>query len=66
MKPLVTSKLFWSNVVLALVAVGQLLLDSPVVPPEALPFVALAIGVLNIILRVWFTDTTIRGMFKSH
>lgn len=65
MKPVVFSKIVWVNLILTLIAVADLVSASPVVPPEFLPFIALGVGVLNIVLRIWFTDSPIKGLFKS-
>ena len=53
------SKVFWLNIITALVMVLDLLMKQPFIPPEYLPFVTFAVGVLNVILRIWFTDTGI-------
>ena len=58
-KSLVVSKTFWVNLIATVLAVLSLFQDSPLVPVEFLPWVALVAGVLNLVLRIWFTDTAI-------
>jgi len=53
------SKTFWLNVIIALIMVADLLVQQPFIPPAYLPIIATIVGVLNIILRVYFTDTGI-------
>ena len=55
------SKIFWLNILTAAVAMLALLADpsSAYVPPEAIKWVILAIGVLNVVLRVFFTSEAI-------
>jgi len=61
-KPLLVSKTFWVNLIGTLISILALVQDSPLVPPEALPWVALVVGVLNLVLRIWFTDAPIVGV----
>ena len=63
-KAIVVSKLVWVNLILTLIAVLDLVQASPVVPPEFLPYIVLGVGVLNIVLRIWFTEQPLRGLFK--
>ena len=60
MKSIVESKTFWLNAISALVMV----LGSPellgIVPPGSAGYFAAAVAVLNIILRVYFTNTQVR------
>lgn len=63
-KAIVLSKIVWVNLILSLLAVIDLVQASPVIPPEVIPYLALGAGVLNIILRIWFTDQPLRGLFK--
>ena len=51
------SKTFWLNVITMVLAVFTLLSEQPFIPPNVLPFVLFAVGVLNLILRLWFTNT---------
>jgi hypothetical protein len=51
------SKTVWLNVVLT--AIGAVALLTDAVPAEYKPYVILAGGILNVVLRVWFTDTPI-------
>lgn len=53
------SKTFWLNIITAIIMVLDLLVQQPFIPPNLLPFIAFAVGVLNIVLRIWFTDTGI-------
>jgi Mg2+/citrate symporter len=55
-KPWYKSKTVWMNAVLTLVAMIELLKGLPWVSPEILVFVA---GVLNVVLRVWFTSSKV-------
>lgn len=58
-KSLVMSKTVWLNLITTVVAFLTLLQDNPLVPPEAQPYVLLVVGILNLVLRIWFTDTPI-------
>jgi len=53
------SKTFWLNLLVALVLIADLLVQQPFIPPTYLPIIATVVGILNIIIRVWFTDTGI-------
>jgi hypothetical protein len=53
------SKIVWVNVITAVVMILDLISQQPFIPPEYLPLIATAIGILNIVLRVFFTDTGI-------
>ena len=53
------SKTVWLNLVTMVVAFLTLLQDNPIVPIAAQPYVLLVVGVLNLVLRIWFTDTPI-------
>jgi len=59
-KPWYKSKIVWLNVVLtlsgALVLIADLLAKQAVTPAE---IALLGSGILNVMLRVWFTDTPI-------
>lgn len=51
------SKTVWFNFLTSLVAILTLVPQvAGVVPDEYLKYILLAVGVLNIILRIWFTD----------
>lgn len=57
MKPWYQSKLVWSGVVLTLIGALQLVaqyLDAGVYSASGI--VMLVVGVLNVILRIWFTN----------
>lgn len=58
-KPVYLSKTFWLNLITALVMVLDLMQQQPFIPPQYLPWILFAVGVLNVVLRVWFTDTAI-------
>lgn len=64
-KALIVSKIVWVNMILTVLAVIDLMSASPVVPPEYLPWMAAFAGVLNIVLRIWFTDSAVKGFLKS-
>jgi len=53
------SKTFWLNLLTALVLIADLLVQQPFIPTAWLPFIATVVGILNVVLRVWFTDTGI-------
>ncbi len=53
------SKVFWLNVVTALVMILDLLTRQPFIPQEWIPIILFVIAVVNVILRVFFTDTGI-------
>lgn len=53
------SKTFWLNLITAVIMILDLLVQQPFIPPSYLPIIAFVVGVLNVILRVWFTDTGI-------
>jgi len=58
-KPWYASKTVWLNAVATLVAIYSLLQVTPVFPTAYLPYLGLAVGVLNVVIRIWFTDTPI-------
>ena len=41
---------------MAVVAIGTLISQSPMIPKEALQWIGLGQGVVNIVLRIFFTD----------
>jgi hypothetical protein len=56
-KPVYLSKTVWLNVITTVVAALTFLPSvSGLIPEVALPYILGAVGVLNIILRVWFTE----------
>ena len=57
MKAWYVSKIVWVNVITTLVSVLTLLSEGALLPAEAIPWVLFAVGVLNLALRIWFTDT---------
>lgn len=59
-KPWYQSKLVWLGVITTLIGVLEVVgiwLEAAQFQPQ--DFVVLAVGVLTVILRVWFTDTSI-------
>lgn len=56
-KPFYFSKTVWLNVITTII--GALALLPGTIPAEYEPYVLLAVGVLNVVLRVWFTDQPI-------
>lgn len=60
MKPWYLSKIVWVNVVATLAALYELFAASPIFPQGVLPYFLLVVGVLNAILRVWFTSQPLR------
>lgn len=64
-KAIVVSKIVWVNIIMTVLAVLDMLSTTPIVPPEYLPYLAAFAGVLNIVLRIWFTDSTLQGVFKA-
>jgi hypothetical protein len=55
MKSVLESKVVWVNTILSALAFIDLVSASPVVPAEFLPYIALGSGLLNVVLRIWFT-----------
>ena len=58
-KPWYLSKTVWVNIITTLIAVLTLLTEGTLLPAGALPWVLSVVGVLNVVLRIWFTDTAI-------
>lgn len=56
-KPIYFSKTVWLNVITTVI--GALALAQDVIPSEYKTYVILAVGILNVVLRVWFTDAPI-------
>lgn len=60
MQPWYTSKTVIFNAITTLVAVLSFLPSvSNLIPAEALPYLLAGVGVLNIVLRIWFTDSAV-------
>ena len=57
MKVWYQSKLVWVNTITMIVAVLTMLSEGNLIPLEGVPWVLFAVGVLNLVLRIWFTDT---------
>ena len=53
------SKLVWVNALSTIVAVLTMLSEGSLVPAESAPWVLFGVGVLNLVLRIWFTNTPI-------
>jgi hypothetical protein len=58
------SKTFWVNVMVIVVAVLDLLSKQPFVPPQYVPFVLFAVGVVNIVLRAITDKPVTFGLLK--
>lgn len=56
-KPFYVSKTVWLNIIVT--AVGALALAQDTIPAEYRTYVILATGILNVVLRVWFTEAPI-------
>jgi len=62
MKKWYTSKTFWFNVLTLTVAIASAFGFADFRPePEVLSIAAGVIAVINLILRLWFTDTRLVG-----
>ena len=59
-KPWYLSKTVVVNVVATIAALYELFAASPIFPQEVLPYFLLVVGVLNVILRVWFTSQPLK------
>lgn len=59
-KPIYLSKTVWLNVITTLIAVLTLMTEGNLVPPEYVPWILMVVGILNVILRVWFTEEPIK------
>lgn len=57
MKPFYWSKTFWMNIIMMTVAILELIADFKYVSVAHIAFVT---GVLNIVLRFWFTSVALR------
>jgi len=56
-KHILTSKMVWFNLIYTLGEV--ILLVKDIVPVAYVPYVMALQGTINIVLRVWFTNTTL-------
>lgn len=56
-KPFYLSKTVWLNVIVT--AIGVVTLAQDIIPAEYKSWALLAVGALNVVLRVWFTDAPI-------
>lgn len=65
MKSVLESKVVWINAILTVLAFLDLVSASPVVPPAWLPYIAIGSGLLNIVLRIWFTSGTINSFLPK-
>lgn len=60
MQPWYLSKTVWFNAITTLVAILTLIPQvAGVLPDEYLKYVLLAVGALNVVLRIWFTDNAV-------
>ena len=59
-KRAVSSKTIWFNVLAGLVAVSEAFGFTGVLPPELVPFIPAVIAAINLVLRYFFTDTSLR------
>lgn len=58
-KPWYTSKIVWVNVVATVAAVVDILTQGKLIPVDTVPYLVSVVAILNVILRVWFTDTAL-------
>lgn len=56
-KPIYLSKIFWVNVAATLAALAGI---EGLLPADATKWVLIAVAVINVILRVWFTSQPIK------
>lgn len=67
MQPWYLSKTVIFNALTTLAAVLSFLPTvSNLIPADAIPFLLGAVGVVNIVLRIWFTDNAVTTPFGSH
>ena len=62
------SKVVWVNVITTLIMILTLFTaaeNSALLPPVAIPWIAIAVAVLNIVLRVWFTAQPIAASVEK-
>ena len=58
----------WANLIVLLVGLLALISQNPIVPPVALPWIALAIGILNLVKSIFFptqVGAKVLGLFAS-
>lgn len=60
MKPWYQSKTIWFNIVMTFLDIIAVFETSPLVTAEMKASIVLAHSIGNVILRVWFSDTTLR------
>ncbi len=66
MKAWFESKTVWVNIIAMLVMVLDLASRQPFIPAQYVPVLVFVIGVLNVVLRVWFTEQPIdAALIKS-
>lgn len=58
-KPWYESKMLWVNVVTTIALTVEILTQGQLIPAVALPYVAAGVAILNVILRVWFTNQSL-------
>lgn len=67
MQPWYTSKTVWFNAITSIVAILTLVPQvSGVLPDEFHKYILLAVGALNVVLRIWFTDSPVTTPVGSH
>lgn len=57
--PWYVSKTVILNVITTVIAILSFIPQANVVPEQYYPYILAAVGVLNIILRIWFTATAV-------
>lgn len=67
MQPWYTSRTVWFNAITSLVGILTLIPQvAGVIPDEYLKYILLAVGALNVVLRIWFTDSPVTTPVGSH
>lgn len=64
-KSVVASKVFWLNVAATVAAVVDILTAGQLLPAGYLPYAVAGVAILNVILRVWFTDAPITSVLPK-
>jgi hypothetical protein len=59
MKAWYESKVVWVNLVATIAAVVDIVTQGALIPGAWVPYLSAFVAVLNVVLRVWFTDTPI-------
>ena len=59
MKAWYESKIVWVNAITTVVLAAGVLLEQSLIPVVAVPYILGGVAILNVVLRVWFTDTEI-------